>query len=62
MPKPKQCPKCKSKNIHKLDYEPYSPNNIFGFTYSDYLRMPIYHCKKCKHNWGRGGSRKKSTN
>lgn len=48
----RQCPKCKSENIHETELEPYSPNNIFGFTQEDYKKVPPFSCKNCKHSWG----------
>lgn len=47
-----RCPKCESENIHEVELEPYSPDNIFGFTIEDYKKIPFFGCKDCDHSWG----------
>jgi hypothetical protein len=58
MSKPKECPKCKSDNILKIEYglpmDADTDTGVYlgGCCVTD--NDPIWHCASCRWQWGNG--------
>jgi hypothetical protein len=46
------CPECNSMDVQPIKNNPkYDNGNIFGFTPTDYRKLPTWKCNNCNSRW-----------